>query len=286
MNNFITRALTGALFVAVLVGGMIYTPMSFCVLFLAISMLGTMEFCKLMNKQDGVQVNTLIASMSSGLLFLAFFTFCTGVANGVIFMPYLASIIYVLVAELYLKHDNPIVNWAYVMMSQLYVALPFALLNLAAFSTGMTSRFWLFPLSIFVFIWANDTGAYCFGSLLHKVFPAKLFPRISPKKSWVGSIGGGLLTMAIGALIWSLTNEVEAESVCTTLSLPEWLGLALVVVIFGTWGDLVESLIKRTLGIKDSGNFLPGHGGLLDRFDSSLLAIPATVIYLFTLTMI
>ena len=92
--------------------------------------------------------------------------------------------------------------------------------------------------------------------------------------------------MLIGTLIWLLTNKLEGDAVCSILTLPEWLGFALVVTVFGTWGDLVESLIKRTLGIKDSGNTLPGHGGMLDRFDSSLLAIPATAVYLYTILML
>jgi phosphatidate cytidylyltransferase len=111
----------------------------------------------------------------------------------------------------------------------------------------------------------------------------KLFPRISPEKSWEGSIGGGFLVVAIAVLIWYLTDKYDVNDL--GLNTYEWAGLGLTVVIFGTWGDLVESLFKRTLGIKDSGTILPGHGGMLDRFDSSLLAIPAVVVYLYTLTL-
>ena len=127
----------------------------------------------------------------------------------------------------------------------------------------------------------NDTGAYLCGSLWGK---HKLFPRISPGKSWEGSIGGGILVMAIAILIWYLTELYDVNEL--SLNAFEWAGLGLTVVIFGTWGDLIESLFKRTLGIKDSGTILPGHGGMLDRFDSSLLAIPAAVVYLYTLTLI
>ena len=134
---------------------------------------------------------------------------------------------------------------------------------------------------MFVFLWMNDTGAYLCGSLLGK---HKLFPRISPGKSWEGSIGGGILVMAIAVLIWYLTEQYGVNEL--SLNAFEWVGLGLTVVIFGTWGDLIESLLKRTLGIKDSGTILPGHGGMLDRFDSSLLAIPAAVVYLYTLTLI
>jgi phosphatidate cytidylyltransferase len=121
----------------------------------------------------------------------------------------------------------------------------------------------------------NDSGAYCCGSLLGR---HKLFPRISPGKSWEGSIGGAVFVLVAA---WAISSFLDGQM----LTLPEWLGLGLTVVVFGTWGDLVESLFKRTLGIKDSGNILPGHGGMLDRFDSSLLAIPAAVVYLYTLSL-
>ena len=136
---------------------------------------------------------------------------------------------------------------------------------------------WIFPLMLFVLLWCSDTGAYCVGSLFGKKIPYRLFPSVSPHKSWVGSIGGGVLAMIVATLVAQWDNS---------LTLTQWLGFALVVVVFGTWGDLVESLLKRQLGIKDSGNILPGHGGMLDRFDSSLLAIPATVVYLYTLMML
>lgn len=137
----------------------------------------------------------------------------------------------------------------------------------------------LVPLCLFIFLWVNDSGAYCTGSLIGK---HKLFPRISPGKTWEGSIGGGVLVLIVAGVIGYLANRDQSNP--HLLSIAGWIGLGLVVVVFGTLGDLVESLFKRTLGIKDSGNILPGHGGMLDRFDSSLLAIPAAVIYLYSLT--
>ena len=145
------------------------------------------------------------------------------------------------------------------------------------------------PLSVFVFLWVNDTGAYCVGSLLGR---HKLFPRVSPGKSWEGSIGGAFFVLLAAWGIGWLDNmqvcDLDHQSPIFRglLTIPEWAGLGLIVVVFGTWGDLVESLFKRTLGIKDSGSILPGHGGMLDRFDSSLLAIPAAVVYLYTLTLL
>ena len=127
-------------------------------------------------------------------------------------------------------------------------------------------------LAVFIFLWTNDTGAYCTGSLFGR---HKLFPRVSPGKSWEGSIGGGVLCLAVSQLLSLWLPELTRW---------EWMGFALTVVLFGTWGDLVESLFKRQLGIKDSGNILPGHGGMLDRFDSSLMAIPAVITYLLFLS--
>lgn len=298
MSNLVKRTLTGILFLVVLIGGMMWHILSFGLLFFSVSVLTTTEFCQIMNKREGVQVNTLMTSLASAFLFLGFFVYSLNLSSGIIFMPYLLILIYLLVAELYRKQTDPIRNWACTMFSQLYIALPFALLNMLGSTTaitGMSSRFWLFPLAMFIFLWSSDTGAYCVGSLLHNVFPAKLFPRISPNKSWVGSIGGGVLAIGMAVLVWWLTRpDMEALlagkdtlslPVFSLLTLPKWIGLALVVTVFGTWGDLVESLIKRTLGIKDSGNILPGHGGMLDRFDSALLAIPASTIYIYSVMM-
>ncbi|KAA6333626.1 Phosphatidate cytidylyltransferase [termite gut metagenome] len=206
-------------------------------------------------------------------LFLAFMLLCRGMVDSRVFIPYLLLLIYLLISELYLKRENPLANWAYTMLSQFYVALPYALLNVLAFQYDYVADTVdynpVIPLSIFIFIWLNDTGAYCIGSLIGK---HKLFKRISPRKSWEGAIGGGVIAIAssfVFAHFFSVLPGIK------------WVGLALTVVVFGTWGDLTESLLKRQLGVKDSGNILPGHGGMLDRFDSALLAIPAAVVYLF-----
>lgn len=277
-NNFIQRAITGVLFVAVLVGCILYSPLSFGILFTIISALSVYEFAHLVNQNDEVTINKTITALGGAYLFLALMSFCTqqGIGSGV-FLPYLLLLLYLMITELYLKRKNPIGNWAYSMLSQLYVALPFALLNVLAFQnspeTSSVTYNPILPLSIFVFIWLSDTGAYCVGSLIGK---HRLFERISPKKSWEGSIGGA---------VFSIASSCAFAHFFPFMSYLQWVGLAIVVVIFGTWGDLTESLMKRQLGIKDSGNILPGHGGMLDRFDSALLAIPAAVVYLYVMTM-
>lgn len=272
-NNFIQRAVTGVLFVIVLVGCILYSPLSFGILFTIISVLSVHEFAQLVSKSSEVSINKTITALGGAYLFLALMSFCTQQSVGArVFLPYLGLLLYMMITELYLKKKNPTGNWAYSMLSQLYVALPFALLNVLAFQnspeTGSVTYNPILPLSIFVFIWLSDTGAYCVGSLIGK---HRLFERISPKKSWEGSIGGG---------IFSIASSLGFAHFFPFMPGWRWVGLAIVVVIFGTWGDLTESLMKRQLGIKDSGNILPGHGGMLDRFDSALMAIPAAVVYL------
>lgn len=278
-NNFIQRAITGILFVAVLIGCILYDPLTFGALFVIISALAIREFGHLLNQTEGVSINKTITMLGGAYLFLAVMGFCIDTAGGSkIFIPYLLLVLYLMISELYRKKENPVLNWAYSMLSQLYIALPFAMLNVLAFQnnpeTSSISYNPILPLSIFIFIWLNDTGAYCVGSMIGK---HRLFERISPKKSWEGSIGGGILAIASAFVL---------AHFFPFMTLTEWAGLALVVVVFGTWGDLTESLLKRQLKIKDSGNILPGHGGVLDRFDSALMAIPAAVVYLYSLTMI
>lgn len=282
MNNFIARTITGILFVATIVVCFL-NPTAMIFLFALVTGLTVWEFTGLVNDRPGVAVNRFISTVAGVYFFLAMAGTCSGFTSSTVFIPYLITIIYLLVAELYAKQEDPIHDWAYTMMSQMYVVLPFSLLNMLAFRAAPEGIMYVYtlPLSVFVFLWVNDTGAYCCGSLFGK---HKLFPRVSPGKSWEGSIGGGVFVIAAAALVWYLTDTYDMNP--TGMGMWEWMGLGLTVVVFGTWGDLVESLFKRTLGIKDSGNILPGHGGMLDRFDSSLLAIPAAVVYLFTITLL
>lgn len=276
MKNFIQRAITGIIFVAVLIGCIIGSPFSFGILFAIISGMATYEFCNLVNKQEDVDINRNICTLGSVFLFFCFFYYGINPTDTGIFIPYLILLVYLMISELYLKKSNSIHNWAYSMLSQVYVGLPFALLNVLAFQSIEATSYYQFilPLSIFIFIWINDTGAYCTGMLFGK---HRLFERISPKKSWEGSIGGAVFCIAAA---FALAHWVPV------MNTMEWIGMALTVVIFGTWGDLTESLMKRHLGIKDSGNILPGHGGMLDRFDSAIMAIPATVVYLYVLSLL
>ena len=281
-KNFIVRTITGTLFVAIMVAGFL-NPRAMVFLFALITGLSMWEYTGLVNGIDDVRVNRFISTVAGVYLFLAVAAWRMGVvANFIIVVPYLLTIVYLFVSGLFTCNKNPVADWAYTMLGQMYVALPLSMINILAFEVDGqwgVSFDPLLPLSIFIFLWTNDSGAYCCGSLLGK---HKLFPRVSPGKSWEGSIGGCVLVLAVAALIgwWANSGEMTHQ-----LSIAAWMGLGLVVVVFGTLGDLVESLFKRTFGIKDSGNLLPGHGGMLDRFDSSIMAIPAAVIYLYSLTL-
>lgn len=277
-NNFILRTLTGILFVLILVGGIIGGSVPFGILFLIITLLSVREFCTLVNQyEQGIHLNTYLCTIAGGLLFLTFYHY-QHISSWVILPLYLCFLIAILVVQLYAKKSNPAGNWAFSFMSQVYVALPFALLNVIACiipNAGSNSTYsYILPLSLFIFTWINDTGAYCVGVTLGK---HRLFERISPKKSWEGSIGGAIFCI-IAAVILAHFFPI--------LNSWEWIGFALVIVVFGTWGDLCESLIKRHWGIKDSGKILPGHGGMLDRFDSTLLAVPAVSVYLLLVLMV
>lgn len=276
MKNFIVRAITAIVYVVLLVGCTIWNPISAFLFFALVAAATIWEFSNVVNNHYGANVNRSMSAMAAIILCCSIWEWKVGAGDySKMIALYGLTMLYIIVTELYRREADAIKNWALAFAAQIYIALPFALLPLISVhydaTAGGNTYEWIYPLSVFIFLWMSDTGAYIVGSLLGKHVPYKLFPRISPNKSWVGSIGGALLTLAAAAVIWHFAGG---------LSLPEWMGLGLVVVIFGTWGDLVESLIKRQLSIKDSGKVLPGHGGLLDRFDSALLAIPAAVIYL------
>lgn len=272
MNNFIKRTLSGILYVAVLVGCIAFGQNTFCLLFALITALALSEFDEIIEAHGLAAPNKTVNVISGVYLFLSVFLYITRNYSEIIFMPYLFSLLFIITSELYQRQNHrSLANWAYALAGQIYIALPFTLLNCIAY-TPEKGYSCIIPLCIFVFIWLNDTGAYLCGSLLHNLIPYKLAPHISPNKTWIGSIGGFVIVTAAGILLHYLTGTAT-----TWL----WMGLALAIGVFATYGDLVESQIKREVGIKDSGKFLPGHGGVLDRFDSALFAIPAAIIYIY-----
>ena len=276
MKSFIIRAITGVLFAGTLLASILYGSVSFGILFAIITGLAVNEFCNLIHDHKKTTFSTLLAV--SGGIYLFFFMYANSFLSikesnteTLLLLPYILLVAYMFVRELYRKKGGILDNMAYFTLSQVYAAIPFALLNVIASYNNNSEYNYIFPLAIFIFLWSNDTGAYCVGCTIGK---HKMFKRVSPKKSWEGFIGGACTAVVAGYVI-SLFYDI--------LNTWQWMGMALVVVIAGTLGDLIESCIKREIGIKDSGNILPGHGGILDRLDSAMLAIPCMVIYLYML---
>ncbi len=268
MTNLQKRTLSGILFVAITVACILIGRTTYCLLFATITALLLNEFNTLLHDHHIAEVNNTVSVVSGVYLFIAFYLYCSGEAGGAVFGPYVLSLMVLCVGELYFKKEKPLANWVYAFAGHLWLALPMALMNVLAFNVIYSP---VLPLAVFVLLWLNDSGAYLVGSTLGRKIPYKLFPSVSPKKSWAGSVGGGLIVV-IAAVLFSFYDSEGG--------LLFWIGLGLVVCVSGTWGDLVESQFKRGLGIKDSGHFMPGHGGVLDRFDSALLAIPAVAVYI------
>lgn len=267
-TDLVPRVLTGIVFIAILLGS-IMNEYAFLALFIIIDALALREFYKLIEVSKNVKINWLLNALGAVFLFLAFyFLFSTTFKPIIVFVPYIIYVLTLFISELYNKKEDPLVSLAYSFLGQFYIALPLALSTYLAFSYADGLYHYIYLLAMFVFIWVNDSFAYLFGSIFGK---RRLFERISPKKSWEGFVGGALATVLVSFIFSHYFPNLPVWA---------WLGFALVVVIFGTWGDLSESLFKRTLGVKDSGNLLPGHGGILDRFDSMLFSLIALFVYL------
>lgn len=278
MKNLIQRSLTGIIYVILIASAVIAGGWWFELLFSLFALLAIHEFVRLSNASTGGEsMVAMILDMFSGLfLFLTLSTACNIelMPGSVIPLHIISLILFLLcliarlVSQLYSRHSSPLTNLAYSYMSLLYIALPLGLMS--AFYTFLGGPALL--LAMFIMIWLSDTGAFLIGSMIGK---HKLFPRISPGKTWEGFFGGIIFVIA-SAFVMKYCFQTYYESI----SIAGLCGMGVTVAIFATWGDLVESLIKRTLGVKDSGNILPGHGGILDRIDSMLLVSPAAVLYL------
>lgn len=271
MNNFITRTLSAIVYAGLVIGGILVQPICFGghpllfgILFMIVSTLAVREFHALV----GSDIKTVTyAMMSNALLYstLYFLFFGDWIWRGLL-VAYIAIMLLALISHLFRPQVQPIQSWGNLCAGQLMIALPFALMN----GVLMHSK-WLM-LALFILLWVNDSGAYIVGSLMAKRKGGnhKMFPRVSPAKSWEGLIGGFVFDLIAGYVFFRIGWMGD-------MTLMNSLLFALAGGVFGTLGDLMESLFKRTLGVKDSGKFMPGHGGVLDRFDSLLLAVP--VIY-------
>lgn len=264
-KNFIQRTISGAIFVAIVIASILLSPYTFAVTFVVITALALHEFYKLTHKPGEVDVNLTVGVIGGVILFVSSFLYANKVVTFPVYPIYGFYVLAVLIAELFRKKNNPVNNWAYFVLGQIYIALPFSLLNFILFISGYQP---ILLMAVFITIWVNDTGAYVSGMTFGK---HKMFERISPKKTWEGFIGGAIAAILSGYIFSRFIPDI---------SLIQWLIFSELVVIFGTLGDLSESLVKRTEHVKDSGNVIPGHGGILDRFDSMLMAAPVIFIYL------
>ena len=273
MNEFTKRTLSGAVYVACVVGSILWRPSVFAILFGIICLLAVDEFHRLVKSPRMLRIGAFFAtatlwSFSQWYILLPpveidtwEWTLCFIIAYGSILIIWLLD-------EIWNHSGRPIESWGHLLGSQLMIAFPMCTMT---FLLHLDK--WLL-LALFVLIWVNDSGAYCVGSLTAKLPKGnhKMAPHVSPKKSWEGLIGGFVFTF-IAAIILAKCGWFD------TIVTPRIIWIvailfAFFVSTFGTMGDLMESLMKRSLGVKDSGIFLPGHGGVLDRFDSILLAAP------------
>ncbi|PTQ93177.1 phosphatidate cytidylyltransferase [Mucilaginibacter yixingensis] len=273
-----TRAITGFFFVIVMLASVLINWYVFSAFFLLLSAASLAEFYGLI-KTSGAKPNAIGGIALAITLYLLFalinvpvlgagwhtVILSPGVVKGLVGVAIVLSAL-IFIKELFGKAVAPFANLAYTYFGLIFVIAPFICFYALGF-TQMTYSFHL-PLGFMVMLWANDTGAYLSGRFFGK---HKLFERHSPKKTWEGFIGGVIISAGVGLLLSHYYTE---------LFWGHWVVIALIISCFGTLGDLVESMFKRSIDVKDSGGILPGHGGLLDRFDGLLMAAPLVYAYL------
>jgi phosphatidate cytidylyltransferase len=270
MNNFWKRSFTGVIFILAILLSILIDQYAYLLVFGTIVLIGMLEFKKMLKKIQ-IRVQTAMGITTGMLLYsVAFFIAAKMIPN--IWLPFIIPVIIcifisIFIIELFRKTKMPVINIAITILMPLYVVLPFVFLHFLAFlSTGQFD--YRFLIGFFIIIWSNDTAAYLVGVNFGK---KRLFERISPKKSWEGAIGGFIASL-LSALILSYFFK--------DLSMIKWLITGGIISIMGLFGDLVESMLKRSVNKKDSGTILPGHGGVLDRFDSVTFAAPMVFCYL------
>lgn len=266
LKNLLTRTLSGAVYVALIVLGIMTTEWAFISLCAILSFLASREFI-LMTKPNGSKLNLCFDVIIATLIVSSFALFRSSMTmsyEAICYMPILLYLLARPIMQLYNKKEDPIKSLAYSFLSLCYILLPlFAMVVINGLSSALL-------LLLFVMIWMNDTGAFLVGCTIGK---HRLFERISPKKSWEGFWGGVLFSTLSGIGYYYFIEQ--------SYPLVFFVILGVIVSVSATYGDLVESMFKRSLGVKDSGNLIPGHGGILDRIDSLLFVLPAVVLYLF-----
>lgn len=268
LNNLTTRAITGSIYVLLIVFSILIHPLFFYAVFALFLIAGLIEFYKLV-KTDSNSPN-ILHGVVIGFSIFVMTAFINSKYIETKYILFVIPLIFsVFIVELFKNKPNPLDNISLTFLGIIYVAVPLSLLLLITNTLQENYKVGkVLVLGFFVLVWTNDTFAYLVGIKFGK---NRLFERVSPKKSWEGSIGG---------LFFSIIASAVLSYYFDVLSLSEWIGMSIVIVIFGSIGDLVESLFKRSLHIKDSGNILPGHGGILDRLDAVLIAAPFVFFYL------
>ncbi|NOU19454.1 MAG: phosphatidate cytidylyltransferase [Bacteroidales bacterium] len=269
MSNFVLRTISGILFVTSLVGALIIGEIPFLIVIGGILILAMYEFYSLSLKAR-IKPQFSLGLLIGLTVFIGTYLYATGHIEAIYLLGFTPLITSVFIFELYRKHKQPFHNIAYTLLGVFYIAIPLSLFNLIAFKAETLQHTFSYEilLSYFILIWANDTGAYLFGVSIGK---HKIFPRISPKKSWEGFIGGLIFTTIVA---WIISLNYS------NINFAHWIAIGLLSAIIGVFGDLIESMFKRSIDVKDSGKFLPGHGGVLDRFDAVFLSAPIVFAYL------
>lgn len=270
MKNITTRTITGGVYVLGVILAIMFNPIILAVFFGAIALIALYEF------YNNAKISTISPSIIPGyLLAISIYswfvlkTFHLEARYSIIISLILCFTIFIL--ELYKKKDNPFTNIAYTILGVIYIVIPMGLTNFIANPLLLPNTFIpMLLLSVFILAWCNDTFAYLVGIKFGK---RRLFERISPKKSWEGFFGGVIAVQIASIVLYKFTN--------TPLEFFDWMILGAIICVIGTFGDLVESMFKRQMGVKDSGKILPGHGGILDRFDILFITIPFIFSYLF-----
>ncbi len=274
MKGLTRRAFTAAIFVLVMLGGLFGGQHSFVLLFAIITALCLWEYLSMvLNRYNKRDFTRMILGLGFGLtpFFLTSILHINPGISADQFIVYTAILLFpfvflAFIYELFSRSANPFQNVGFIVLGMVYIGAPFALLTFIAFHDGQFYSWTVFGLLLLT--WMNDTGAYLIGSRFGR---HPLHPRISPKKTWEGTLGGAAITFLVACIFYGVSG---------VLRLGDWMVLAAIVSVFGTVGDLVESMLKRSVGVKDSGNLLPGHGGVLDRFDAFIFLLPFAAAYL------
>jgi phosphatidate cytidylyltransferase len=276
VNNLVRRTITGAFIVIFVLGGLWLHPVTFFLVG-AVILAGTQKEYYTMVRSTGVKPQVITGIITGFLVYFISTLVAIRIIPRESYLVMIPIMSTIMVVEIYRKNEKPFDSLAHTFFSILYTAIPVSMFPYSAFGrTGLQPLFSISNLEFspgmlmgfFLLLWANDTGAYLFGSAFGK---HRLMERISPKKSWEGFFGGLTVTLIVSRLLSNFLGVVDVKG---------WIYIALIVTIAGTFGDLIESMLKRSVGFKDSGTIMPGHGGFLDRFDSVVIAFPLVYLYI------